>query len=137
MQEGDITEFIKDSVKKKWIVVMDEILSQGIEAASLLYIDMLPESEQALGVGENPEFVSPRYNLSISKNMISRAVVNLVIILTYRAEETNIGTYFRFSSSRNNSNGMTSIPFVDIVTDLIQEDHLNETEDVKILEHEC
>ena len=91
---------------------------------------MLSETEQALGVRENPEFVPPRYNLSISKNMISRAVVKLVIILTYRAEETNFGTYFRFSSFKN-FDDMNCVPFIDIVTDFIQDDHLKETEDLE------
>ena len=91
---------------------------------------MLSETEQALGVRENPEFVPPRYNLSISKNMISRAVVKLVIILTYRAEETNFGTYFRFSSFKN-VDDLMCVPFIDIVTDFIQEDHLKETEDLE------
>ena len=118
MQEGDIAEFIDDSGKKKWIIVTDEILSQGIEAASVLYIDMVPETVEAL----NPEFVPHRYSLSTSKNMISRAVVKLVMILTYRVEETMSGPYFRFSSFEKISD-MTSLPFVDVVTDFIQEDH--------------
>ena len=37
MQDGDINTFITDTSKKKWIIVTDEILSQGMEAASVLY----------------------------------------------------------------------------------------------------
>ena len=105
MQDGDINTFITDTSKKKWIIVTDDILNQGMEAAS----------------------VSPKHDLNISKNLISRAVVELVLILAYRTEETNIGTEFRLSSFKSIGD-LVALPFLHVIKDFIPDEHLNEEE---------
>ena len=124
-QDGDIDAFLEDLGRTKWIVVTDEILSQGIEAASVMYIDMAPEVEKQLGVGENPNFVPPRYDLNISKNLISRAVVELVLIMAYRTRETMLGHDFSFDSFKIIED-LELISFIQIVCDFVLEEHLSE-----------
>ena len=94
--EGDINNFLENPSGKTWIILTDETLSQGIEATSVLYIDMAPEIEQQLGYGQGGEI--PKYKLDINKNLLSRAVVELVLIIKYRRQETLSGHAFRFSS---------------------------------------
>ena len=119
---GDIKEFLELAGRKQWVLLTDEILSQGIEATSVLYIDMCPEIKDELKVGHFPQFHHPEYELNISKNIISRAVVELVLITAYATVPTCDGPYFKLSSFKKFTD-FVDLPFIDVVEDFILEEH--------------